>query len=61
MLEELALKYELPQRIIDYREIPKLKTLCRCAPQADRSAYWPGAHDFESGRLGNRTVVVDKS
>ena len=58
VLEELATKYELPQMIIEYRELAKLKnTYVDALPKTDQPAHRTRTYHFESGRVGYREIV----
>ncbi len=57
VLEDLAEEHPIARKVLEYRQLAKLKgTYVDALPAADRSFHRPPAHDVQSGGRGDRDV-----
>ena len=62
VLEELALVHELPKKVLEYRELAKLKsTYADALAAADPSRHGPPAHALQPDRHGDRAAQLVES
>ena len=62
VLTELALLHELPRKVLEYRELAKLKsTYVDALPPADRACHRPPAHPLQPDRRGHRPAQLLRS